>query len=94
MILVRMNHRELTTESNNNKLSIMRFCYRSEKLCTPGVTWWTYLTAFLEQHLVVLAQGNTEDDGRDVLEAVNPFLAFTTLPAHIKHARSLCQPRA
>ena len=25
MILVRMNHRELTTESNSNKLSIMRF---------------------------------------------------------------------
>lgn len=62
-------------------------------MSVPGVTWWTYLTALLEQYLVVLAQGNTEDDGCDVLEAVNPLLAFATLPTHIKHARSLCELR-
>jgi hypothetical protein len=87
MILVLMNHLELTTESNSNKLSIMRFCARPiNSVCVTRTAVQTYLTALFQEHLVVLAQGNAEDDGCDVFEAVDPLLAFASLPADIKHA--------
>lgn len=38
---------------------------------------------------IILAHGNTENDGCDVLEAVNPFLSFGALPADIDHSK-LC----
>ena len=91
-MLVRMNQRELTTESKSSRLSIMRFCRHGQPLSSPHEETPekgpnpTYLTALLEQHLVVLAQRNAKDDGRHVLEAVNPLLALTPLPADIKHA--------
>lgn len=43
------------------------------------------LVAFFEQDLVVFAEGDAEDDGGDVFEAVDPFFAFTALAADIKH---------
>jgi hypothetical protein len=46
----------------------------------------TYLVAFLEQHLVVLAEGDAEDDGGDVLETVDPLFALAPLAADVKHA--------
>src|SRR5436190_2230670 len=94
MILVLMNHRELTTESNSNKLSIMRFYLEGQQRLGMDEEGSAYLAALFEQHLVVLAQGNTEDDGGDVFEAVNPLLPFTSLPANIKHAGRTCQPAA
>ncbi len=87
MILVRMNHLELTTESNSNKLSIMRFCGGG---CQQSADWLddklSYLTALFQQDLIVLAQRNAKDDGCDVFEAVNPLFAFASLPTDIKHA--------
>lgn len=47
----------------------------------------TYLTALFEKYLVVLAQGNAENDRCHVLEAMNPLLAFAPLPADVEHAK-------
>ena len=44
----------------------------------------TYRGLVLVQHLVVLAHGYTEDDGRHVLETVNPFLPLRPLTTHIE----------
>jgi hypothetical protein len=46
----------------------------------------THLAILLQQHLVIFAQGDAEDDGRDVLEAVYPLLALASLAADVKHA--------
>ena len=45
----------------------------------------TYLIACFEKNLIIFAQCNAEDDGRDVFEAVYPLLAFTPLATNIKH---------
>ena len=42
-----------------------------------------------EQKLVVLGNGNKEEDGGDVLEAVDPLLSLRTLSSDIKH--SVCK---
>lgn len=88
MMLVLINHRELTTESKSSKLSIIRFCTiesaRGAVRYAPLSS--TYLTGFFKQNLVVLAESNAEDDGGDVLEAVYPFLPLASLTTHIKHA--------
>jgi hypothetical protein len=39
-----------------------------------------------EEELVVLGDGDEEEDGRDVLEAVYPLLAFGALAADVEHA--------
>ena len=36
------------------------------------------------QHLVVLGHGDAEDDGRDILEAVDPLLALAALTADVE----------
>lgn len=36
------------------------------------------------EHLVVAAERDAEDDGRDVLEAVDPLLAFRSLAPDVK----------
>lgn len=43
-----------------------------------------YRGLVLVQHLVVLAHGDAEDDGRHVLEAVDPLLALTPLPPDVE----------
>lgn len=45
-----------------------------------------HLTALFEQDLVVLAQGNAENDGSDIFEAMNPLLPLAPLPTHVEHA--------
>ena len=40
----------------------------------------------LVQDLIVLGHGDAEDDGSDVLEAVDPLLTLTSLPANIKQS--------
>ena len=45
-----------------------------------------YLVAFFEEDLIVFAEGNAEDYGGDVFEAVDPFLAFASLAADVEHA--------
>jgi len=45
----------------------------------------TYLIACFKENLIIFAQRNAEDDGRDVLETVYPLLAFTPLTTNIKH---------
>lgn len=85
MILVRMNHRELTTESKRTKLSIIRFLQvLVEKLCQRSFIY--YLTTLFQQNLIVFAEGDTEDNGSHILKAMNPFLPFTSLASHIEHA--------
>lgn len=39
-----------------------------------------------EQKLIVLRNGDEEEDGGDVLEAVNPLFPFRSLATDIKHA--------
>lgn len=39
-----------------------------------------------EKQLIVLGDGDKEENGGDVLEAVNPLLTFGTLATHIEHA--------
>jgi hypothetical protein len=85
MILVRMNHRELTTESNRTRLSIMRFYDRQrERINVVGIS--PYLIAFLQKYLVILAESYTEDDRGDIFKTMNPLLSLTPLPADIEHA--------
>lgn len=38
----------------------------------------------LVEHLVIAAECDTEDDGRDILKAVDPFLAFRSLAPNVK----------
>ena len=45
-----------------------------------------YLMILFQKDLIVLAEGHTEDDGGDVLEAMDPLLPFTTLSADVEHA--------
>jgi hypothetical protein len=86
-MLVRINHRELTTESKSTKLSIIRFLSTTVSKVNHGNSRWaTDLIAFLEKHLVVLAQSHTEDNRGHIFEAMDPFLALAPLPADIKHA--------
>jgi hypothetical protein len=44
----------------------------------------TYSGFVLVQHLIVLGHGDTEDDGGDVFEAVDPLLSFGSLTAHVE----------
>lgn len=39
-----------------------------------------------EKELIVLGNGNQEEDGGDILKAMNPLLSFGTLSTHIEHA--------
>lgn len=97
-MLVRINHRELTTESKSTKLSIMRF-WKSISLAAldlGGHPTNPYLVALLEQHLIIFAQCHAENNRCHILEAVDPFFAFAALTPNIKHAvKSLvtCQTR-
>lgn len=97
-MLVRMNHLELTTESKRSKLSIMRFCTKSAKVGShrwgPNVEICLYLTALLQQYLVVLAQGHTENDGRDILKTMNPLFALTPLSTNVEHATKRQSPKS
>ena len=87
MILVRMNHRELTTESKRTKLSIIRFyqvCQLRYRML--GCNEASYLIAFFQKHLIIFTERNAKDNGCHVFEAMDPFLSLTALAAHIKHA--------
>lgn len=44
-----------------------------------------YLIGFFQKDLIVFTQRHTEDDGRNIFETVDPFLAFTSLTTHVKH---------
>lgn len=46
----------------------------------------SYLIALFEQDLVIFTQSHAENDGSYILKAMNPFLSFTPLATHIKHA--------
>lgn len=85
-MLVLMNHLEFTTESKSTKLSIMRFWLFISFLKYSEILARTHLIALFQQDLIVLAQCNTKYNGGDILEAMDPFLPFTSLPAHIEHA--------
>jgi hypothetical protein len=45
-----------------------------------------HLTIFFQKNLIVFAQSNAKDDGRDVFKAMYPFLPFTPLTTYVKHA--------
>jgi hypothetical protein len=49
---------------------------------------YTDLVGFFQKYLIVFAQCNTEDDGGDVFEAMDPFLPLTALSSHVEHATS------
>jgi hypothetical protein len=83
MILVLINHLELTTESKSTKLSIMRFWGSVRKReCLFWRCTESYLVALFQEHLIVLTQGH-------ILEAMNPLLSLTSLSTYIEHAESL-----
>lgn len=45
----------------------------------------SYHLLILSQHQVIGAQGDTEDDGRDTLKAVDPLLPLRSLTTYIEH---------
>lgn len=53
----------------------------------------SYLTALLQQHLVVLAQGHTEDNGRDIFKTMDPLFALTSLTTNVEHATKRQSPK-
>lgn len=53
----------------------------------------THHVVILHQHQVVGAEGRTEDDARDPLEAVDPLLPLRPLPSHVKHPEGGKRPR-
>jgi hypothetical protein len=82
---VRMNHLEFTTESKRTSDSIIRFWNDVRSCAQPAEITRTYLTAFLEQHLIIFAERHTEDDRCHILETVDPLLTFTSLTTNIEH---------
>lgn len=46
----------------------------------------THSGLVLKQHLIVLGDGRDEDDGLDVVEAVNPLTSLRSLSSHIEHS--------
>ena len=87
MILVRINHREFTTESNSTKLSIIRFCESTSASGSHRATRvGAYLVAFFKEYLIILTQCHAEDDRSDILETMDPLLPLTSLTANVKHA--------
>lgn len=62
MMLVRMNQREFTTESNRTRLSIIRFCMPSSGASAFNLNNRPYLITLLQQYLIVLAESYTEND--------------------------------
>jgi hypothetical protein len=48
------------------------------------LTELTYRGFVLVKNLIVLGHGDAEDDGRHILETMNPFLTLRSLPADIE----------
>ncbi len=61
-MLVLINHREFTTESNKTKLSIIRFCMLFLNMARTRLDKGAYLITLLQEHLVVFAESHAEDD--------------------------------
>jgi hypothetical protein len=40
----------------------------------------------LEEQLIVLGDGDKEEDGRHILKAVNPLLSFRSLSTNVEHS--------
>ena len=57
-----------------------------KNILTLGHTYklFSYRGLVLVEDLVVLGHGDAEDDGRHVLEAVDPLLPLRPLPSHVK----------
>lgn len=92
MMLVLINHRELTTESKRTKLSIIRFSRDVSLIACRGSEPVAYLIALLEQHLIVFTQSDTEDNGCHVLETMNPLFPLTPLASDIEHTDHIVSP--
>lgn len=66
--------------------------YRPEPPVVPNgfkeVEWFTQsvLTGILTQHHVVRRTGRHKDDGRHVIEALDPLASLVSLTAHVEHA--------
>jgi hypothetical protein len=56
---------------------------KKKKISSNGLK--TYHTLVLNKDLVVGRNGNKENDGSDILEAVNPLLALGPLTSHVEH---------
>ena len=52
---------------------------------------WTYRVALLDEALVVPAERDEEEDGGDVLEAVDPLAALGLLAADVDHDELLAR---
>jgi hypothetical protein len=96
MMDVSVNHLLLQMLSNSFMLSCIRFwgqdieadnSHYVPPTPTPTSTFLSasYHLLILGQDQVIGAQGYTEDDGCDTLEAVDPFLPLRPLTTHIKH---------
>lgn len=85
-MLVLMNHREFTTESNKTRLSIIRFCRPLSATSHIRPPRTSYLVILLQKHLIVFAQSHAKYDGCNVFKTVYPFFPFTSLATYIEHA--------
>ena len=74
MMDVRVNQRELITDSNKTKDSIIRFCKMDQSSCMAPIRMLCpHLSAGLKQDLVIFTQGNAENDRSDRLKAMYPL---------------------
>ena len=85
MILVLINQREFTTESNSTRLSIMRF-YVEINPEADMKKEKPYLVAFLKQDLIIFAQSDTKYDRCDIFKTMDPLLPLAPLATDVEHA--------
>lgn len=90
MIEVLVNQRELQIESKRVRASCIRFFSAGKESINYSARCATVVSTHdvfvLHEHLVVFADGDQENDGGDVLETMDPFLALRSLAAHIEHS--------
>lgn len=86
---VRTNHRELQIESKRTRASCIRLMDSAEAKAVNFVRSSTRTRdqlTILVKHLVVLGDGDEEDDGGDVLETVDPLFTLGALSSNVEHA--------
>lgn len=92
MMDVSVNHLLLQIESNNFKLSCIRFCqdflrtnvwsiFESVDYISNEIIYGGFIFV---QHLIVFGHGHAKDDGRHVFEAMDPLLPLGALASNVE----------
>ena len=86
-----LNHCEEHIESQTPIASIIWFCQTAQSAAVAGFSHGrrTHRIALLDEALVVPAEGDEEEDSRDILKAVNPLPSLGFLTADVDHHQPL-----